>query len=323
MSCFWWGTKTRESLYVPLSSDEHCLDDRDKKIIKFSPKQIRAITCNFATKKFYSERRSISTYKCSLPDGRIVAVKKLIRGIVFETDEQFMAHVDTLCRVHHPNLVPLLGYCCYSEKYQILVFEFGENNTLLHHLHGGGSVLSWETRYKIAIGIARALSYLHNDCNPHIVHRGIRPANILLDNEFDPQVADLGLQLLADSCHTEHVSYLKEDIGYVPLEYHCAGRMTDKSDVYCFGKLLLELLTGCAHIDQEQCNNHLRSLDNKDKDFSAAVDPNLGGIYNQDEVHRMVVAICACVAFEETPNMAEVLCVLDRSPIKSTMRVKV
>ncbi|KAL9285119.1 hypothetical protein ACSQ67_024511 [Phaseolus vulgaris] len=143
-------------------------------------------------------------YKASMPDGRVGALKILKAGSG-QGEREFRSEVDIISRIHHRHLVSLIGYCI-SEQQRVLIYEFVPNGNLNQHLHGSElPILDWSNRLKIAIGSARGLSYLHDGCNPKIIHRDIKSANILLDNAYEAQVADFGLARLTDDANT-HVS---------------------------------------------------------------------------------------------------------------------
>ncbi|KAL5723838.1 hypothetical protein ACHQM5_007183 [Ranunculus cassubicifolius] len=309
-----WTRKKGGNLYVPLIS---CTTSDEDRVIRFTPKQIRSMTSNFSTKKLIGVSEVASVYMCTLPDGRTAAVKKFVPGTMLQGEQEFMAQVNTMSSVHHPNLITLLGYC-YTEKYQILVYEFAENGSLSHHLYGD-SVLPWENRCKIALGVARALAYLHKDRK--IVHRGIKPTNILLDNALEPKVADFGLTILLKDSPSA-VIWSLEIAGYIAPDYKMTGKMIDMSDVYSFGILLLELLTGRRPFDRTiepyEClltwakRQIFLALDNND--FSALVDSKLCDAYNKDDVLRMIVVIIFCIEFypEYRPSMEKVAKLLER-----------
>ncbi|KAI3981480.1 hypothetical protein MKX01_007407 [Papaver californicum] len=170
----------------------------------FSYEDLMEITIGFSKQNILGQGGFGCVYKGWLLDGRAVAVKQLKTGSS-QGEREFRAEVEIISRVHHRHLVSLVGYCI-AENQRLLVYEFLPNNNLDHHLHGKGMpVMEWPKRLKIALGAARGLAYLHDDCNPKIIHRDIKSANILLDDTFEAQVSDFGLAKLAIDYNT-HVS---------------------------------------------------------------------------------------------------------------------
>ncbi|KAD3067164.1 hypothetical protein R6Q59_018741 [Mikania micrantha] len=193
-------------------------------------------------------------YKAQLKDGSIVAIKKLIH-VTSQGDREFMAEMETIGKIKHRNLVPLLGYCKIGEE-RLLVYEYmkwGSLEAVLHdRVKGGNCVprLDWSSRKKIAIGSARGLAFLHHSCIPHIIHRDMKSSNVLLDEDFEARVSDFGMARLVNALETHlSVSTLAGTPGYVPPEYYQSFRCTAKGDVYSYGVVLLELISGKKPID--------------------------------------------------------------------------
>ncbi|PIA63431.1 hypothetical protein AQUCO_00201043v1 [Aquilegia coerulea] len=217
----------------------------------FTYEELVEVTNGFSAQNLLGEGGFGCVYKGILADGREVAVKQLKIG-GSQGEREFTAEVETISRVHHRHLVSLVGYCM-SEDQRLLVYDYVPNNTLYHHLHGGGtSVMDWATRLRVAIGAARGISYLHEDCHPRIIHRDIKSSNILLDNNFDAQVSDFGLAKLALDAFTHVTTRVMGTFGYMAPEYASSGKLTEKSDVYSFGVVLLELITGRKPVDTSQ-----------------------------------------------------------------------
>lgn len=186
-----------------------------------------------------------TVYKAHLSDGRIVAIKKLGHGLS-QGNREFLAEMETLGKVKHRHLVPLLGYCSFGEE-KLLVYDYMINGSLdlwLRNRADALEVLDWPKRFRIALGSARGLCFLHHGFIPHIIHRDIKASNILLDANFEPRVADFGLARLI-SAYDSHVSTdIAGTFGYIPPEYGQSWRSTTRGDVYSYGVILLELLTG-------------------------------------------------------------------------------
>ncbi|KAF0932732.1 hypothetical protein E2562_012075 [Oryza meyeriana var. granulata] len=166
--------------------------------------QLAAATNGFSSDNVIGQGGFGCVYKGKLQDGTEVAIKKL-KTESKQGDREFRAEVEIITRVHHRNLVSLVGYCIFGNE-RLLVYEFVPNKTLDTHLHGNkGPILDWQQRWKIAVGSARGLAYLHDDCSPKLIHRDVKASNILLDHDFEPKVADFGLAKYQPGNHT-HVS---------------------------------------------------------------------------------------------------------------------
>lgn len=185
-------------------------------------------------------------YKAQLKDGKVVAIKKLIH-VSGQGDREFTAEMETIGKIKHRNLVPLLGYCKAGEE-RLLVYDymkFGSLEDVLHDRKKIGKKLNWEARRKIAVGAARGLAFLHHNCIPHIIHRDMKSSNVLIDEQLEARVSDFGMARLMSVVDTHlSVSTLAGTPGYVPPEYYQSFRCTTKGDVYSYGVVLLELLTG-------------------------------------------------------------------------------
>ncbi|KAE8735395.1 Proline-rich receptor-like protein kinase PERK1 [Hibiscus syriacus] len=185
----------------------------------------------------------------------------------------------------------------------MLVYEFVPTNTLEFHLHGKGRLtVDWPTRMRIATGSAKGLAYLHEDCHPKIIHRDIKAANILLDYKFEAKVAGFGLAKFSSDFNTHVSTRVMGTFGYLAPEYASSGKLTDKSDVFSFGVMHLELITGHRPVGSSYMEDSLvewarpllaRALD--DGNFESLVDPKLQKEYNHNEMTRMVACAAACV----------------------------
>ncbi|XP_051145745.1 serine/threonine-protein kinase BRI1-like 2 [Andrographis paniculata] len=240
----WKIEKEKEPLSINVATFQ-----RQLRKLKFS--QLIEATNGFSNASMIGSGGFGEVFKATLKDGSSVAIKKLIR-LSCQGDREFMAEMETLGKIKHKNLVPLLGYCKVGEE-RLLVYEFMEYGSLEEMLHGRGRrVLTWEERKKIGRGAAKGLCFLHHNCIPHIIHRDMKSSNVLLDNEMEARVSDFGMARLISALDTHlSVSTLAGTPGYVPPEYYQSFRCTAKGDVYSFGVILLELLTGKRPTDKD------------------------------------------------------------------------
>ncbi|KAG9141885.1 hypothetical protein Leryth_009269 [Lithospermum erythrorhizon] len=244
----WKIEKEREPLSINVATFQ-----RQLRKLKFS--QLIEATNGFSAATLIGSGGFGEVFKATLKDGSSVAIKKLIR-LSYQGDREFMAEMETLGKIKHKNLVPLLGYCKIGEE-RLLVYEFMEFGSLEEMLHGrkkmqDRKILTWQERKKIARGAAKGLCFLHHNCIPHIIHRDMKSSNVLLDHEMEARVSDFGMARLISALDTHlSVSTLAGTPGYVPPEYYQSFKCTAKGDVYSFGVVLLELLTGKRPTDKE------------------------------------------------------------------------
>ncbi|KAG0488491.1 hypothetical protein HPP92_007302 [Vanilla planifolia] len=245
-------------------------------------------------------------YKALLPGGCRVAIKRL-SGDYGQMDREFQAEVETLSRAQHENLVLLQGYCKIGND-RLLIYSYMENGSLDYWLHekiDGGSALDWRTRLRIAQGAARGLVYLHQSCQPHILHRDIKSSNILLDGNFEAHLADFGLARLILPYNTHVTTDLVGTLGYIPPEYGQSSVATYKGDVYSFGVVLLELLTGMRPMDmskQKDCRDLISwVLQMREEEREAEVFDRF--IYsNEHAVQMMKMLDVACFCLNDSPK---------------------
>ncbi|XP_062200414.1 proline-rich receptor-like protein kinase PERK4 [Phragmites australis] len=288
----------------------------------FSYEELAAATSGFSSANMLGQGGFGYVYKGVLAgSGKEVAVKQLKSGSG-QGEREFQAEVEIISRVHHRHLVSLVGYCIAGNQ-RMLVYEFVANNTLEHHLYGKGvPVMDWPTRMKIALGSAKGLAYLHEDCHPRIIHRDIKAANILLDNNFEAMVADFGLAKLTTDTNTHVSTRVMGTFGYLAPEYASSGKLTDRSDVFSFGVMLLELITGRRPIDttnftEDTLVDWARPLLGRalagETGFGELVDERLEGDYSAVEVERM--AACAAASTRHSarrrPKMSQIVRALE------------
>ncbi|KAK1304451.1 Phytosulfokine receptor 1 [Acorus calamus] len=240
-------------------------------------------------------------YKATLPDGRRVAIKRLSSDCG-QMDREFQAEVEALSQAQHQNLVLLQGYSKIGND-RLLIYSYMENGSLdywLHEKFDGGSTLDWETRLRIAQGAARGLAYLHQSCQPHILHRDIKSSNILLDENFEAHLADFGLARLISAYDTHVTTDLVGTLGYIPPEYGQSSVATFKGDVYSFGVVLLELLTGRRPMDvckPKGCRDLISWVFEmkKEKREAEVFDPLIYDKEHDKELMRVLEISCQCL----------------------------
>ncbi|XP_058738378.1 receptor-like cytoplasmic kinase 185 isoform X2 [Vicia villosa] len=281
--------------------------------------ELKEATNNFEPASVLGEGGFGKVFKGTLSDGTSVAIKRLTNGGQ-QGDKEFLAEVEMLSRLHHRNLVKLVGYYSNRESSQnLLCYELVPNGSLEAWLHGPMGIncpLDWDTRMKIALDAARGLSYLHEDSQPCVIHRDFKASNILLENNFHAKVADFGLAKQAPEGGANYLSTrVMGTFGYVAPEYAMTGHLLVKSDVYSYGVVLLELLTGRKPVDMSQPSGQenlvtwarpiLRDKDRLDE----IADPKLGGKYPNEDFVRVCTIAAACVAPEanQRPTMGEVV----------------
>ncbi|XP_050375092.1 probable LRR receptor-like serine/threonine-protein kinase At1g67720 isoform X2 [Argentina anserina] len=255
-----------------------------------------------------------TVYYGRMKDGKEVAVKMMADSST-HMNKQFVTEIALLSRIHHRNLVPLIGYC--EEEHQcILVYEYMHNGTLRDHLHGSTAPkhLDWLIRLRIAEDAAKGLEYLHTGCNPSIIHRDVKTSNILLDNNMRAKVSDFGLSRQAEEDLTHISSVARGTVGYLDPEYYANQQLTEKSDVYSFGVVLLELISGKKPVSPEDFGPELnivhwaKSLIRKG-DVVSIMDPFLEGNVKIESIWRIAEIAIQCVEQYgvSRPRMQEII----------------
>lgn len=255
-----------------------------------------------------------SVYYGKMKDGKEIAVK-IMDDSCSQLTQQFVTEVALLSRIHHRNLVPLIGYCEDGSN-RILVYEYMHNGTLRDHIYGSVNVkrLDWISRLQVAGDAAKGLEYLHTGCNPSIIHRDVKTSNILLDINMRAKVSDFGLSRRAEEDLTHVSSMARGTVGYLDPEYYASQQLTEKSDVYSFGVVLLELISGKKPISVEDFGTELnivhwaRSLIRKG-DVVSIVDPLLIGHVKIESIWRIAEVAIQCVEQRgyTRPRMQEIL----------------
>ncbi|XP_011009892.1 PREDICTED: PTI1-like tyrosine-protein kinase At3g15890 [Populus euphratica] len=281
----------------------------------FSLKELHSATNNFNYDNKLGEGGFGSVYWGQLWDGSQIAVKRL-KVWSNKGDMEFAVEVEILARVRHKNLLSLRGYCAEGQE-RLIVYDYMPNLSLLSHLHGHHSaecLLDWKRRMNIAIGSAAGITYLHHHATPHIIHRDIKASNVLLDSDFQAQVADFGFAKLIPDGATHVTTRVKGTLGYLAPEYAMLGKASESCDVYSFGILLLELATGKRPLEKMSPTVKRTITDWAlplacERKFSELADPKLNGKYDEEELKRVVLVslVCAHTQPERRPTMLDVV----------------
>ncbi|KAH1199292.1 Cold-responsive protein kinase 1 [Glycine max] len=286
---------------------------------KFSYNSLRSATRDFHPSSKIGGGGYGVVYKGVLRDGTQAAIKSLSVESKQGTHE-FMTEIDMISNIRHPNLVELIG-CCVEGGHRILVYEFLENNSLASSLLGSKGkyvALDWPKRAAICRGTASGLSFLHEEAQPNIVHRDIKASNILLDGSFNPKIGDFGLAKLFPDNVTHVSTRVAGTVGYLAPEYALLGQLTKKADVYSFGILMLEIISGksssIAAFEEDylvlvewawKLKGENRLLDLVDSELSE---------YDESVVYRFLIVALFCTqsAAQHRPSMKQVLEMLSK-----------
>ncbi|XP_074280043.1 leucine-rich repeat receptor protein kinase HPCA1-like [Silene latifolia] len=274
----------------------------------FSFEDVKQCTNNFSAGSEIGVGGYGMVYKGKLETGQLLAIKRAKQGSIQGADE-FKNEIELLSRVHHRNVVNLIGFC-YDKGEQMLVYEFIPNGNLREALSGKSGVkLNWSRRLMIALGAARGLAYLHELADPPIVHRDIKSDNILLDHHLNAKVADFGLSKpLTD--HRDHITtQVKGTLGYLDPEYYMTQLLTEKSDVYGFGVVMLELVTGRRPIRKNKyIVREVRETMRDNGNAYSLVDPTISyvDLISLEEFVELAMK-CLQGSGEKRPSMGEVV----------------
>ncbi|XP_042025425.1 probable leucine-rich repeat receptor-like serine/threonine-protein kinase At3g14840 isoform X3 [Salvia splendens] len=297
----------------------HDLKGLDLNTGKFTLRQIRAATNNFDPANKIGEGGFGPVYKGVLLDKTIIAVKQLSSKSK-QGNREFINEIGMISALQHPHLVKLYG-CCIEGNQLLLVYEYLENNSLARALFGPEEHqlhLDWPMRQKICIGIARGLAYLHEESRLKIVHRDIKATNVLLDKNLVPKISDFGLAKLDEEDNTHISTRIAGTFGYMAPEYAMRGYLTDKADVYSFGIVVLEIVSGRSNssIRPKEDSFYLLDWANSLKargNLLELVDQRLESSFNKEEITRAinVALICTNVVAAERPSMSAVVSILE------------
>ncbi|XP_042024085.1 receptor-like cytosolic serine/threonine-protein kinase RBK1 [Salvia splendens] len=278
----------------------------------FTYEELRHATQDFSSDMLIGKGGHAEVYIGKLNDGQVVAVKKIMKEEKNDEEKNgdFLAELGIIAHIDHPNTAKLIGFSTDQGLY--LVLQYLSYGSLATALHGSEDCrLEWETRYKLAIGVAKGLQYLHSNCHRRVIHRDITASNILLSEDYEAQISDFGLaKWLPESWAHLVVSPIEGTFGYMAPEYFMHGLVNEKTDVFAFGVLLLELITGRRAVDSSSQSLVMWAkphLENNSVDEIA--DPRLGGNYNVVELKRAMFTASTCIHHLPTlrPNMTRVV----------------
>ncbi|XP_030445003.1 cold-responsive protein kinase 1-like [Syzygium oleosum] len=256
-----------------------------------------------------------SVYKGVLEDGTLVAVK-VLSAESSQGVREFLTEINMIANIEHPNLVKLHG-CCVEGEHRILVYGYLENNSLSQTLLGGSHSsiqFQWPTRREIAIGVAMGLAFLHEEVQPPIIHRDIKASNILLDRHLEPIISDFGLAKLFPSNMTHISTRVAGTVGYLAPEYAMRGQLTNKADIYSFGVLLLEIVSGRCNTNRKLPAEERYLLETAWKlhekgELMSLVDASLDGEHHREEacLFMKIGLLCAQGLPRLRPSMSTVV----------------
>ncbi|XP_068641163.1 probable leucine-rich repeat receptor-like serine/threonine-protein kinase At3g14840 [Aristolochia californica] len=314
LGVLWWKGCLRRK---PLGDPE--LRGLDLQTGSFTLRQIKAATNNFDIANKVGEGGFGPVYKGLLSDGTIIAVKQLSSKSK-QGNREFVNEIGMISALQHQNLVKLYG-CCTEGNQLLLVYEYMENNCLARALWGPEETrlkLDWPTRYRICTGIARGLAYLHEESRLKIVHRDIKTTNVLLDKSLNPKISDFGLAKLNDEDNSHISTRIAGTIGYMAPEYAMRGYLTDKADVYSFGIVALEIVSGKSNTNYRPKEDCVYLLDwvyvlKERGDLMELIDPKLGSDFDAAEVMGMINVAIQCTNASPTlrPIMSAVVSTLE------------
>ncbi|KAL9682254.1 hypothetical protein QQ045_014049 [Rhodiola kirilowii] len=289
---------------------------------RFSLRELQVATDHFSNRNILGRGGFGKVYKGRLADGTLVAVKRLKEERSQGGELQFQTEVEMISMAVHRNLLRLRGFCMTPTE-RLLVYPYMANGSVASCLRERGEnqlPLDWSIRKRIALGSARGLAYLHDHCDPKIIHRDVKAANILLDEEFEAVVGDFGLAKLMDYKDTHVTTAVRGTIGHIAPEYLSTGKSSEKTDVFGYGVMLLELITGQRAFDLARLANDddVMLLDwvkglLKDKRLETLVDADMQGNYDDDEVEQLiqVALLCTQGTPTERPKMSDVVRMLE------------
>nr|XP_043610443.1 leucine-rich repeat receptor protein kinase HPCA1 [Erigeron canadensis] len=283
----------------------------------FSYDELKKSTSNFSDANQIGYGGYGKVYRGTVAGGQVVAIKRAQKASM-QGGLEFKTEIELLSRVHHKNLVGLIGFC-FEEGEQMLVYEFMSNGTLRESLSGKSGIhLDWKRRLRIALGSARGLTYLHELANPPIIHRDIKSTNILLDENLTAKVADFGLSKLISDTEGNVSTQVKGTMGYLDPEYYMTQQLTDKSDVYSFGVVMLELITARPPISKgkyivREVRLALDKTNEDEYELRKLLDSSIRNMTHLTGFRRFIQLAMQCVedSAADRPTMSDVVKALE------------
>ncbi|GMH01837.1 hypothetical protein Nepgr_003676 [Nepenthes gracilis] len=312
----WWRQRHKKQRFFDVNEEHHqpvCLGN----LRRFSFRELQLATNNFSSKNILGNGGFGIVYKGYLLDGTVVAVKRLKDGNAIGGEIQFQTEVEMISLAVHRNLLRLYGFCMTTTE-RLLVYPYMSNGSVAARLKAKPA-LDWASRKRIALGAARGLLYLHEQCDPKIIHRDVKAANILLDDCCEAVVGDFGLAKLLDHCDSHITTAVRGTVGHIAPEYLSTGQSSEKTDVFGFGILLLELITGQTALEfGKGANQKGAMLDlvkkiHQEKKLDGIVDRVLKNHYDPIEIEELVQVALLCTQYlpSSRPKMSEVVRMLE------------
>ncbi|CAH9123724.1 unnamed protein product [Cuscuta epithymum] len=289
----------------------------------YTLRELEAATNGLSDENVIGEGGYGIVYRGVLSDGTKVAVKNLLNN-KGQAEREFKVEVEAIGRVRHKNLVRLLGYCVEG-AYRMLVYEYVDNGNLDQWLHGDvGEVspLTWDIRMNIILGCAKGLAYLHEGLEPKVVHRDVKSSNILLDQQWHTKLSDFGLAKLLNAESSYVTTRVMGTFGYVAPEYACTGMLNEKSDIYSFGILIMEIITGRTPVDHGRPQGEVHLVDwlkamVGNRKSEEVVDPKLPEVPSSKALKRVLLVALRCVDpdAQKRPKMGHIIHSLEADDI--------
>uniref|UniRef100_A0A0E0BL25 non-specific serine/threonine protein kinase n=1 Tax=Oryza glumipatula TaxID=40148 RepID=A0A0E0BL25_9ORYZ len=320
----WWQRmRHRPEIYVDVPG-QHDHNLEFGQIKRFSLRELQIATNNFSEQNVLGKGGFGKVYKGVLsgPHGRKVAVKRLFEVEKPEGEIAFLREVELISIAVHKNILRLIGFCT-TTKERLLVYPYMENLSVASRLRDiklNEPALDWPTRVRIALGAARGLEYLHEHCSPKIIHRDVKAANVLLDGNFEAVVGDFGLAKMIDRERNTVTTGVRGTMGHIAPEYLKTGRPSVKTDIFGYGVMLLEIVTGERAVFPEfsegdseiMLNDQVKRLVQGGR-LTDIVDHNLDNAYDLQELEKMIQIALLCTHVEPhlRPAMSEVVQMLE------------